>query len=59
MLYFISELVCTTRFWNNLHQVVAQYRNIGKPNNLSVWEHEHQRTHFNGIQYISFDYSKQ
>jgi hypothetical protein len=24
------------RFWNNLHQVRSQSRNVGKPNNLNV-----------------------
>ena len=28
----------STRFWNNLHQVRSQSRNVGKPNNLNVLE---------------------
>jgi hypothetical protein len=34
---WISNLMCTTRFWNNLYQVYyAESRNIGKPNNLKI-----------------------
>jgi hypothetical protein len=28
----------STRFWNNLHQVRSQSRNVGKPSNLNVLE---------------------
>ena len=34
---YISNLVRTTRFWNNLHQVRSQSRKTGKPGNLNVF----------------------
>ena len=39
----ILNLVHTTRFWYNLHQVDAQNQKIGKPNNLKVLGARHPK----------------